>query len=136
MSILRNSSPKAKVQPNQTFPRATPPREPAARGPDAVKCCGLLNGPRAANAAPPDGRPRIDGVICWNRICAVAEDRSRHSGTESSRDLALDTLDQRMTPSAAITGGRGISHQLSLGRLGTASPKCRGPVSGNAVFSA
>jgi hypothetical protein len=32
-----------------------------------------------ANAAAADGRPRIDGVICWNRICAVAEDRSRRN---------------------------------------------------------
>jgi hypothetical protein len=28
---------------------------------------------------PATGGPRIDGVICWNRICAVAEDRSRRN---------------------------------------------------------
>jgi hypothetical protein len=37
-----------------------------------VKCCGLLKGPRAANAMAADGRPRLDGVIGWSRIRAVA----------------------------------------------------------------
>jgi hypothetical protein len=44
------------------------------------------------NAASPGGRPRMDGVMGWSRIRAVAKDRSRHSGTESSRDLALVIL--------------------------------------------
>jgi hypothetical protein len=46
MSILHKPSPKAKVQPNHTFPQATPQGGPAVRRPDAVKCCGLLKGPR------------------------------------------------------------------------------------------
>src|SRR5450759_2498289 len=40
-------------------------------GPGFAKCCGLLKGPRAANAVD-DGRPRMDGVIGWSGICAVA----------------------------------------------------------------
>jgi hypothetical protein len=42
---------------------------PGARG---DKCCGLLKGPRAANAVAADGRPRLDGVIGGRRIRAVA----------------------------------------------------------------
>src|ERR1035437_7055340 len=32
----------------------------------------MLKGPRAANAVAADGRPRLDGVIGWSRIRAVA----------------------------------------------------------------
>src|ERR1019366_2756090 len=65
MSILRNSSPKAKVQPNHTFPRATPPREPAARRPDAVKCCGLHRGSASRQCR---GRRRATAVGWRDRL--------------------------------------------------------------------
>jgi len=44
-----------------------------------------------ANASAPDGRPRMDGVICWSRIRAVAKDRSRSFRDGKLRGPALDT---------------------------------------------
>ena len=71
---------------------------------------------------PPTGDPRLDGVICWNRICAVAEDRFRRHhragnqqpqrtrrGTPEALGSAAPRLDlilvQRGADTADLPGG-------------------------------
>ena len=80
-----------------------------------VKCCGLLKGPRAANAVAADWRPRLDGVIGWSRIGAVrskftirrfsianrqAKDlvaEGEHLPDQLSRNLAVGQLETNKT---------------------------------------
>jgi len=78
-------------------------------------CCGLLKGPRAANAVAADWRPRLDGVIRWSWIGAVrgkfttrrfsianrqAKDlvaEGEHLPDQLSRNLAVGQLETNKT---------------------------------------
>jgi hypothetical protein len=83
------------ARPRAAGRRGVGPVEDARRGAQGDRCLAggdymsqALNRQRAMGSLPEysppmlrpaTGGPRIDGVICWNRICAVAEDRSRRN---------------------------------------------------------